>query len=539
MIIKKLWAVCIAVILAVQTAVSVTACAESARQTDAIFDYLTQIRGAESFYDGLRAGDADWYAFCRARLYGAQSDSEEFLASACDKAQQLLDSEGFIPPTDLQRTSLLLSAFGEENTQLLDKAVFFNDSLDRQGLNAYIWALIAAQGADIPENAINTPDSLIDRLLAAQLSDGGFNLIGEGADTDITAAVIYALAPYSDRAEVKSALTAAEAALTAMQCESGGFMSMGVENCESAAQAVIAFTAIGCGENDERVSRAISALTAYRQTDGGFSHLIGGSSNAISTAQALEAFAAIELLRRGEALFEVRHERQIAAESAESALPEQTESAEVYSGGIGGQTPAPLSGAQIKLIICGGLAVAGVVVLIVFFARGKRNKALLAACAALFLAGIAAAFLDIKNPEEYYNQQFLGSGITVEISADCGNALARMDDICPEINPPEIIPPDGVVIAATEITLQEGATAFDALVAAAGQGRIRVDYTGSVYGVYVTGIGYIYEFGFGSQSGWMYRVNGEIPQVSAGEYTLSQGDFVEYIYTCNAGGDIR
>ena len=171
MIKKKLWAVCIAVILAVQTAVSVAAAADFSPQLDEIFGYITQKRGAEGYYDGLHAGEADWYAFCRVRLYGAESDSGEFIESVEDKARSMLESTGFVPPTDLQRTALLLAAFGRENSELLNAAVFFNENLDRQGLNAYIWALIAAQGAEIPENAINTPDSLIDRLLAAQLSE--------------------------------------------------------------------------------------------------------------------------------------------------------------------------------------------------------------------------------------------------------------------------------------------------------------------------------------------------------------------------------
>ena len=167
MIKKKLWAVCIALVLAVQTAVSVTANANTALPIEAIFDYITQKRGAESFYDGLEAGEADWYAFCRARLYGAESGCEEFVKSVEQKAQLLVESTGFVPPTDLQRTALLLSAFGRENSELLNAAVYFNENLDRQGLNAYIWALIAATGRELPENAVNTPDVLIEKLLSA------------------------------------------------------------------------------------------------------------------------------------------------------------------------------------------------------------------------------------------------------------------------------------------------------------------------------------------------------------------------------------
>lgn len=64
---------------------------------------------------------------------------------------------------------------------------------------------------------------------------------------------------------------------------------------------------------------------------------------------------------------------------------------------------------------------------------------------------------------------------------------------------------------------------------------MRVDYVGSSYGVYVRGIGFVYELGFGSESGWTYRVNGEYPSVSVGAYTLSDGDTVEFVYTCELG----
>lgn len=539
MIKKRLWAVCIAIFLAVQTAVSVSAYSDTLPQLEAIFGYITEKRGADRFYDALEAGEADWYAFCRARLYGAESGCEEFLASVEQKAQSMLESTGFIPPTDFQRTSLLLSAYGRENSELINSAVYFNENLDRQGLNAYIWALIAAAGAKVPENALITPDFLIEKLLSVQLADGGFNLFGDGADTDITAAAIYALAPFAENERVKSALDKAEAALTALQCESGGFMSVGVENCESASQAVIAFCALGYGADDERVSRALSAIMEYRQADGGFSHMPDGKTNAIATWQALEAFTAVELSKRGIRLFEVSAEQSVTAESAEAVLPEQSENTESELSEEVEQTASPLTGEQIKLIICGSLAAAAAAVFVIFFVRGKRNKVLIAAGAALCAAALVMSFLEIKTPEEYYSEQYSGADITVEISVECGNALTRMDDIRQEINPREVIPQDGIVISKREISLPETATAFDALIAAAKQERVRVDYTGSAYGVYISGIGYIYEFGFGAQSGWMYRVNGEIPQVSAGEYSLSQGDFVEFIYTCDIGGDIR
>ena len=65
-----------------------------------------------------------------------------------------------------------------------------------------------------------------------------------------------------------------------------------------------------------------------------------------------------------------------------------------------------------------------------------------------------------------------------------------------------------------------------------------MDYTGSAYGTYVRGIGYVTEFGFGELSGWMYTVNGEFPDVSVSDQVLGSGDVVEFRYTCDLGRDV-
>ncbi len=123
----------------------------------------------------------------------------------------------------------------------------------------------------------------------------------------------------------------------------------------------------------------------------------------------------------------------------------------------------------------------------------------------------------------------------MRVGADCTSTLERLADINESINPLSVIPEDGIILPLDEISLPEGATAFDALIEAARDRKLRVDYTGSSYGVYVRGIGFVYEYGFGSESGWTYRVNGSVPQMSAGSYELSDGDTVEFVYTCELG----
>lgn len=167
-----------------------------------------------------------------------------------------------------------------------------------------------------------------------------------------------------------------------------------------------------------------------------------------------------------------------------------------------------------------------------------RRKKLLIPGAVLLAAVCGGVWLlDIRTPSEYYAQEVTG-GMEVTFSADCKSVLGRMDTIDPSVNQPSVIPPDGVVIGECTLSLPEGSSAFDALITAARQQQVRVDYTGSSWGTYVRSIGYISEFGFGELSGWMYRVNGEFPQVYAGEFTLHEGDVVEFVYTCDLGGDV-
>ena len=49
---------------------------------------------------------------------------------------------------------------------------------------------------------------------------------------------------------------------------------------------------------------------------------------------------------------------------------------------------------------------------------------------------------------------------------------------------------------------------------------------------------YLYEFSCGPLSGWMYRVDGEFPNYGCSKYELSDGQNIEWVYTCNLGKDV-
>lgn len=531
---KIIKAVCIALIIAVQTVFCITAHADSdfdsAEIVRELFALNMNARGVDDFYDGLRLGSADWTVVCRARLYGAEN-STEFVKSAHNSAEELVNSDGFVTPTELQRTAIVLAAFGKCSRELINAAAYCNTDLDRQGLNAWIWALTAANCSGLePDNGtVHTRLQLAEGIISRQLPDGGFALRGSSADADMTAAAITAIAPLGDDENICNALNKAVSALSELQRENGGFLSLGSETSESTAQAVIAFTAVGI--DDERLDRAISALLEFRCEDGGFAHNVGGKTDKMATVQALQAFTALSLAERGETLFDKPRDTEEQPDTSEISESVCVDTSEEYSENAPEteETKPIITGSQIKLIISAALGIIGIAVLITAAVkRGKRN--IIVGIIMLILSG-AVWLLNIRTPEEYYAET-PENGITVRVGAECTSVLERLGDIDESVNPLSVIPEDGIILPLEEISLPEGATAFDALIEAARSRRIRVDYTGSSYGVYVRGIGFVYEFGFGSESGWTYRVNGSVPQMSAGAYEVSDGDTVEFIYTC-------
>ncbi len=56
--------------------------------------------------------------------------------------------------------------------------------------------------------------------------------------------------------------------------------------------------------------------------------------------------------------------------------------------------------------------------------------------------------------------------------------------------------------------------------------------------VYIEGIGNLYEFDCGPQSGWMYSVNGVYPGLGCSDYKLSEGDKIVFSFTCDLGEDL-
>ena len=159
---------------AVQTAFSAAAeGTDFTRLAEECFGYFAEQRGAEDFWDGLEYGGADWAAYCRARLYGS-AGAQDYARSAEKCVDELAESGGFVKPTDYQRAAVCIAAAGGDPAKAAELGVFRNEELDRQGFNAYIWALIALNdtGAQPPENPTNTAQKLREQIHSRQPADG-------------------------------------------------------------------------------------------------------------------------------------------------------------------------------------------------------------------------------------------------------------------------------------------------------------------------------------------------------------------------------
>ena len=204
--------------------------------------------------------------------------------------------------TDNARVILALTAIGKDVTNVgghnLLKGLDNMAYVQTQGINGPIFTLIALDSHNYPTMGDVTREKLIQVILDAQLTDGGWALSGTKADPDMTAMAIQALAPYYKTNEtVKAAVDKALEALSALQRNDGGFGSWGTVNSESCDQVIVALTALGIDPTaDSRFIKngntVLDALAGFYVTGGGFRHTAGGERNGMATEQGYYALAA-------------------------------------------------------------------------------------------------------------------------------------------------------------------------------------------------------------------------------------------------------
>ena len=181
-----------------------------------------------------------------------------------------------------------------------------------QGINGPVFALLALDSGNygIPENFEDstqaTRDLYVDYIINAQLENGGWSLMGGEAEIDLTAMALQALAKYQDRKDVAEAVEKGLTVLSELQNEQGGYQYNAGEaaSSESVAQVMVALAELGIPLDDSRFVKngntLLDALMAFRQEDGGFSHLIDGETDLLATEQAFYALVAANRIAQGE-----------------------------------------------------------------------------------------------------------------------------------------------------------------------------------------------------------------------------------------------
>lgn len=492
---------------------------------DDILEYQLANSGSASIQEWIdgelteNAGvSSEWY------ILGLQQSGQVYDMTAYASALLSYLSENDTAGASTQlKYAFVLAAIGSTDPYISDT---MDDAIGMQGIMSWVYGLHLLNNGYESSNI--DVSSAVDTVLSLQLADGGWALYGDVSDVDVTANVLQALAPHAASyvTEVERAVTL----LSERQSENGDFSSYGVYNPESTAQVVIALASLGIDPlADERFVKngntLLDGMLRYQLSDGTYSHTLDGAFNAMATVQVYHALTACQRQQNGSgSLF--RLEQSDA--TLQSPSQGETELETVMSPVQGKNAPTPY-----KFWICIGIGCVGGIVCLILFLRHKRHPMnYLAVVIAAGAAIVLVCVTDIRTPEEYY-------GSDAEFSGDAIGSVTmtiRCDTVAGEA---EHIPASGEILAVTEFPIAEGDTAFDVLTRAAQQYSIQLEYDGTTELAYVRGIANLYEFDHGDLSGWVYRVNEAVPSVGCSEYVLTDGDVIEWHYSCALGEDIQ
>lgn len=151
-----------------------------------------------------------------------------------------------------------------------------------------------------------------------------------------------------------------------------------------------------------------------------------------------------------------------------------------------------------------------------------------------------ASFLPVHTPSEDSTDGAVISDkeMTCTLVVRCDTILNNMDKL--DESKTALIPEDGVIFAKSGAVFYEGESVFDLFLREMKENKIHMEYesTPAYNSVYIKGINNIYGSDCGDLSGWMYMVNGSLPDCGCSEYKLQEGDRAEIVYTCDMGTDI-
>ena len=287
-----------------------------------------------------------------------------------------------------------------------------------QGVNGAIYALLALDSGNYGSEAIR--ERYIAHILEKELPDGGWCMMGDAPEADVTAMALQALAKYRDRKDVGAAVERGLKVLEAAEYTTS----------EAVSQTIVALCELGMPADEK-----VKLLLTYQTEAGDFRHVMDGDADALSTEQAFYALVSASLQLSGKSLY-----------------------------------------------------------------RMAANTC------------------------------------TLEIR--CDTLLKNLDKL--SSGKAELVPEDGILLEKTTVSFESGDSVFDVLRRCLREQNVHFEYVDAkVYGsIYIEGIGNLYEFDCGEQSGWLYFVNGISPGLGCSGYTVANGDEIVFAYTCDMGADL-
>lgn len=117
---------------------------------------------------------------------------------------------------------------------------------------------------------------------------------------------------------------------------------------------------------------------------------------------------------------------------------------------------------------------------------------------------------------------------TCTLTIECTAVLENMSSL--KAGHEKYVPDDGYILSNKKMTVSKGDTVYDVLKEACSENGIRLTASNSTFGIYVSGINNIDEKDCGKNSGWTYWVNGNMPMVTCGKYTVNNGDEIKFSY---------
>lgn len=287
-----------------------------------------------------------------------------------------------------------------------------------QGVNGAIYALLALDSGNYGSEAIR--ERYIAHILEKELPDGGWCMMGDVPEADVTAMALQALAKYRDREDVGAAVERGLKVLEAAEYTTS----------EAVSQTIVALCELGMPADEK-----VKLLLTYQTEAGDFRHVMDGDADALSTEQAFYALVSASLQTGGKSLY-----------------------------------------------------------------RMAANTC------------------------------------TLEIR--CDTLLQHLDELSP--GKADLVPEDGILLEKTTVSFESGDSVFDVLRRCLREQNVHFEYVDAkAYGsTYIEGIGNLYEFDCGEQSGWLYFVNGISPGLGCSGYTVANGDEIVFAYTCDMGADL-